>query len=62
MVKGALHRRNGMEKGREIQKYMAYLGLNYLARLKGPGRGVAEKAPGELDSGQDVNDASSITS
>lgn len=53
MVKGALHRRNGMEKGREIQKYVAYLGLNYLARLKGPGRGVAEKAPGELDSGQD---------
>lgn len=52
-----------MEKGKEIQKYMAYLGLNYLARLKGPSlKGVAEKAPGELDSGQDVNDASSITS
>lgn len=51
-----------MEKGTKIQKYMAYLGVTYLARLKGLGRGVVENASGKGDEGPDVNDPCSITS
>lgn len=48
-VKATLPRRNGMEKGTEIQESMAYLGLTYLARLNGARRGVAENAQGKVD-------------
>ena len=41
---------------------MAYLGITYLARLKGLGRGVVENASGKGDEGPDVNDTCSITS